>query len=151
MGGVCSGAGGTIYAGVLEDYIANEVRNRLAEFNALRGVEESEISPKINEQKIRISQIDGEIDDLLSKVVGANSVLMQYINEKIEALDTERRRLQEDVLTATCNQNKNNMDIITDHVEKWDDTSYEEKQSVADALIKVIHIADGNIEITWNI
>ena len=134
-----------------EDYIISEIREKLAEFNALRGQEESNASPKVNEGKIRISQIDGEIDDLLSKVVGANSVLMQYINEKIESLDAERRRLQEEVLSATCNQGKNSMGIITDHVEQWDDTSFENRQAAVDALIKVIHIADGNIEITWTI
>jgi len=73
------------------------------------------------------------------------------VNEKIEALDTERRRLQEEVLSANHNQGKTNMDAITDHVEQWDDTSYENRQAVVDTLIKVIHIADGNIEITWNI
>ena len=150
-GNDCSGAGGTLYADVLEDYIISEIRKRLAEFNSLRGQETSNISPKINENKIRISQIDSEIDDLLTKVVGANSVLMQYINEKIEALDTERRRLQEEVLSANHHQGKTNMDAITDHVEQWDGTSFENRQAVVDTLIKVIHIADGNIEITWNI
>lgn len=151
VGNSCKGTGGTIYAGVLEDYILGEIRQRLAEFNALRGKEASDTNPKINENKIRISQIDSEIDDLLSKVVSANSVLMQYINEKIESLDTERRRLQEEVLSANHNQGKTNMDAITDHVEQWDDTSFENRQTVVDTLIKVIHIADGNIEITWNI
>jgi hypothetical protein len=151
MGNACKGTGGTIYAGVLEDYVLGEIRKRLAEFNALRGQEVKDTNPKVNENKIRISQIDGEIEDLLSKVISANSVLKQYINEKIESLDTERWRLQEEVLSANHNQGKNNMDAITDHVEQWDDTSYENRQSVVDTLIKVIHIADGNIDITWNI
>jgi hypothetical protein len=43
------------------------------------------------------------------------------------------------------------MDAITDHVEQWDDTSFENRQAVVDTLIKVIHIADGNIDVTWNI
>ena len=38
-----------------------------------------------------------------------------------------------------------------DHVKKWQDISFEDKQAVVDALIKVIKVANGNIEITWKI
>jgi DNA invertase Pin-like site-specific DNA recombinase len=48
MGNACKGTGGTIYAGILEDYIISEIREKLAEFNALRGQEESNASPKVN-------------------------------------------------------------------------------------------------------
>ena len=98
-----------------------------------------------------MSEIDKEIDDLLSKVVGANAVLMEYINKKVEQLDTERKNLQEEILTLTHNQNAKDISTITKHVEVWENVSYEDKQSVVDTLIKVIRIADGNIEITWNI
>ena len=40
---------------------------------------------------------------------------------------------------------------ITNHVDKWDSMSFEDKQAVVDTLIKVIRIANGNIEITWRI
>ena len=43
------------------------------------------------------------------------------------------------------------MGQITDHVKKWQDISFEDKQAVVDALIKVIKVANGNIEITWKI
>jgi len=33
----------------------------------------------------------------------------------------------------------------------WETLSFEGRQAVVDTLIKVISIADGNIEITWNI
>ena len=98
-----------------------------------------------------MSEIDKEIDDLLSKVVGANTVLMEYINKKVEQLDTERKNLQEEIVSLTHNQKAKDIETVTNHVETWDSISYEDKQSVVDTLIKVIRIADGNIEITWNI
>ncbi|MBQ9079926.1 MAG: recombinase family protein, partial [Clostridia bacterium] len=106
---------------------------------------------KVNENKIRISEIDKEIEDLLSKVVGANNILMEYINNKIEALDAERKRLQEENVSLTYHSSADAINVITDHVAKWDETSFEDKQAVVDTLIKVITIADGNIEIVWNI
>ncbi len=43
------------------------------------------------------------------------------------------------------------MKQITNHVKTWETLSFEDRQAVVDTLIKVIRIADGNIEITWNI
>ena len=150
-GSKCGGTGGTVYADVLEDYMLEAIRKRLSEFQTLSKQTENRISPKVNENKIRISQIDREIDNLLSKVAGANEILMQYINDKIETLDGERKRLQEETLSFTHNPTENSLGIISNHVKKWEDATFEDRQSVVDVLVKVIHIADGNIEITWNI
>ena len=147
----CQGTGGTVYAVVLEDYIIKAIREKLSEFKTLTYQSEQKSKPKVNENKIRLSEIDKEIDDLLSKVVGANTVLMEYINKKVEQLDTERKNLQEEIVSLTHNQNAKDIETVTNHVETWDSISYEDKQSVVDTLIKVIRIADGNIEITWNI
>ncbi len=147
----CQGTGGTVYADVLEEYMLNAIRNKLSEFKTLSQKKKKQINPKINKNKIRMSEIENEINDLLSKVVGANAVLMQYINERVESLDTEQKKLQEENISLTCNQDKQNFDVISSHVQDWDNISFEDKQSVVNALIKVIHIADGKIEIMWNI
>ena len=147
----CQGTGGTIYADVLEEYMLNAIRNKLSEFKTLSQKKKKQINPKINKNKIRMSEIENEINDLLSKVVGANAVLMQYLNERVEGLDTERKKLQEENISLTCNQDKQNFDVISSHVQDWDNIGFKDKQSVVNALIKVIHIADGKIEIMWNI
>jgi len=146
----CKGTGGTIYADVLEDYIFNAIRSKLSEFTTLLKQQETSTNPKVNEYKVRMTQIDTEIEELLSKVVGANATLMQYINEKVDALDAERKHLKEEVLSLTCVQ-EDGLDAITNHVEQWYGTAFEDRQTVVDALIKVIRIADGNIDIAWKI
>ena len=98
-----------------------------------------------------MTQIGEEINDLLSKVGSANAILMKYINDKVSELDTERQTLQEEIISLTCTHTENKMGQITDHVKKWDNISFEDKQAVVDALIKVIKVANGNIEITWKI
>ena len=147
----CRGTGGTIYADVLEEYMLNAIRDKLGEFGTLSQKKEKRINPKINRNKIRMSEIDNEVNDLLSKLGGANEVLMQYINERVESLDAERKKLQEENISLTCNRDKQNFDVISSHVRDWDNISFGDKQSVVNALIKVIHIADGKIEIKWNI
>ena len=76
---------------------------------------------------------------------------LDAVIQKIESLDSERRRLQEKIQSLTYTHEKNDWGTIRNHVEKWDEVSFEDKQSVADTVIKVIHIADGNVEITWKI
>lgn len=148
----CKGTGATIYADVLEEYMLEAIRERLKDFTTLSKHTETIQNSKINQIKIRITEVEKEIEAMLSKVIGANSILMEYINQKIEALDSERKCLQSEVTALTYQQNNNNsFNIISDHVSKWNETSFEDKQTVVDTLTKLITIADGNIEITWNI
>ena len=102
-------------------------------------------------KKIRLTQIEEEIEELLSKVSGASGVLMKYIDEKVSELDAERKALLEEVVTANVTDTEGRPKQITNHVKAWETFSFEDRQAVVDTLIKVIRIADGNIEITWNI
>lgn len=147
----CPGTGGTVYADALEQYVFNKIKERLSEFPTLVQQKKHHIIPKVNENKIRLSEIDKEIEDLLSKVVGANAILMKYINNKAESLNAERQRLQEENHYLTYRSDNSSLNLISDHVEKWEKTTFEEKQAVVDSLIKIITIANGRIEITWTI
>lgn len=98
-----------------------------------------------------LTQIEEEIEVLLSKVSGEIGVLMKYIDEKISELDTERKALQKEIVTANVTDTEGRLKQIINHVKAWETLSFEDRQAVVDTLVKVIHIADGNIEITWNI
>lgn len=148
---LCPGAGGTIYADVVEDYILDAIREKLKEFRVLSRQEEQRTSPKLNENKIRLAEIEKEIEDLLSKVSGANAILMDYLNQKVAELDAERNRLREETLALSQQIDNTSLRAIENHVEKWDEATFEDRQAVADALIHVIRIADNEIEITWKI
>lgn len=72
------------------------IKERLSEFSALKesllfclsdtGEEQTNMT-----KKIRLTQIEEEIEELLSKVSGASGVLMKYIDEKVSELDAERK------------------------------------------------------------
>lgn len=147
----CTGTGGTIYADVLETYVFEEIKKRLAEFQSLSKPEESHINPKINQNKVRLAEIDKEIEALLPELISAGDVLKEYINTRVEALDAEKKALLEEITRLTHQADDSDLSTITNHVEKWEETDYKDKQTVVDVLIKVITVADGAIEITWNI
>lgn len=154
--GNCKGAGCTVYADVLEEYMLGAIKERLSEFTVLKeglpacvadaGEEQKNIT-----KKIRLTQIEEEIEELLSKVAGAGGVLIKYIDEKVSELDRQKKSLQEEIVTANVTDTEGRLKQITNHVKTWETFSSPDRQTVVDVLIEVIRIADGNIEITWKI
>lgn len=147
----CKGSGHTIYADVFEDYIFQEIKKELAKFQYLSEELAQTVSQSDNQSKIRIAEIDKEISSLLSKVSNANETLMNYINRRIEELDKEKQSLQAKLVEQSTNKPEEKLDKITDYVSKWTDLSLEDKQKIADILIKVIYIDEDVIEIEWKI
>ena len=147
----CKGSGHTIYADVFEDYVLEEIKKELAKFQYLSEELTQTVSLSDNQNKIRIAEIDKEITSLLSKVADANKTLMNYLNNRIEELDKEKQSLQEKLVESTANKPAQKLDKITDYVSKWTDLSLEDKQKIADILIKVIYIDEDVIEIEWKI
>jgi len=147
----CQGLGTTVYADVLEEYIFNAIKKKLAEFKTLSGHEQNRISPEFQKNEIELAKINNEISDLINKVAGANAILMEYINDKIEELHNKQREIQQKNILISQSIEMNNLNLIYNHVESWDKATFEDKQSVVDILIKVIRIKGNEIIIDWNI
>lgn len=132
------------------------VKEKLSEFSVLK---ESPLSypaasdenPQNIHKKMRLTQIEEEIGNLLSKVAEAEDVLMKYINEKVSELDIERKVLQEELAASNVTAPENRLNQITNHAIIWETLSFSDKQAVMDVLVTVIRIADGRLEITWNL
>ncbi|MCL2052213.1 MAG: recombinase family protein [Lachnospiraceae bacterium] len=148
---VCKGIGKSLYNGVLEDYISNAIKDKLAKFDELSGETENQANPKIEKNKLRVIEIDNEINGLLSKVANANNILMDYINKKAEELAKKKKELLQENLSMAQMTKKTNMDIVRNHVQNWDKTKMEDKQVIIDIFIKVIHVKKEEIIINWNI
>ena len=132
------------------------IKERLSEFSVLKEILPSYATAFSGEsknihKKIRLTQIEEEIEDLLSKVSETSDVLIKYIDQKVSALDTERKTLLEEIATANATGTENKIKQITNHVTAWETLSFEGRQAVADTLIEVIRIADGSMKIIWNI
>lgn len=144
----CPGTGGTVYAQLLEAYVSQEIQRRLGLFDKLCQREEPQLDRKCNEQRIRLTEIEREIDQLLCKVSGANDILLSYINSRVAQLDEERRQLQTE---AERLAHQEGTAAICNPAQLWTKASFAQKQAVADALIEIIKVADGEIEIIWKI
>ena len=148
---ICNGTGSKIYMNLVEESVLTNVKDRLAKFQTLSDHTQEKIQPKVKENELKLIRLDNEITDLLTKVVGANAVVMEYINKKIDELNTTRKKLLQENISIAQTVKKDTLSTVYEHVENWEKISFEDKQSVADILIKVIHIKDGKINIDWNI
>lgn len=149
----CSGTGCTVYAEVLEEYMASVIREKLSEFERLTGGNRYPENPRTKQHKLRLTQIDEEIRNLLSKIGGADEVLMRYISSRISELDVARSDLIEESKRPARRSSESGLmgnDVIN-HTELWDKITFEDKQAVTDILIKKISIGEGIMEITWNL
>lgn len=144
----CPGTGGTVYAQLLETYVSQEIQRRLGLFDKLCQREEPQLNRKRNEHRIRLAEIEREIEQLLCKVSGANDILLAYINSRVGQLDEERRQLQTE---AERLAHQEGTAAICNPAQLWTKASFAQKQAVADALIEIIKVADGEIEIVWKI
>ncbi len=147
----CRGAGHTIYASVLENYILQEMEKELAKLDYLSEELTQATTNENNHIKIDIAEIDKEIDSLLHKVSGANETLMVYINKRIEELDAKKNELIKKAAESTIRKPEKDLMQITDCISKWSELSLEDKQRICDILIKVVYIGEDTIEIEWNI
>lgn len=144
----CEGVGMTIYADMLEQYIFTAIEKKLKDINVLTTVDEPVINHSLNERKIQLCRLEAEIEELVGKINNANEILMKYINEKIEVLDTKRTELKKTINTIN-NLDGDNIQIIVNPAAKWGELSFADRQAVVATLISVIYVSENQIDITW--
>lgn len=56
-------------------------------------------------------------------------------------LDTEKNVIKKEIYKITSKAHDNSISVIKNHVDKWEELSFYDKQAVVDALIQVIYIS----------
>lgn len=146
----CKGCG-TVKAEELENLILDKIKNKLSEFTVIQNSDMSISNPKINTYKLKITDIENEINNLVCKISGANEILMKYINDKILELDNEKKQIYENILKLSGGVEKMDIKKIENYVSHWDETTFDDKRKIVDTLLKVIRISEGNIDIEWKV
>lgn len=136
----------------MENLIFREMSGKLKAFQSLNS---SPDSPKVNPQKKAIenglSKVEEKISVLMGKLIIANEVLTAYINKRVLELDGQKRELLKQL--AKCHTAKQNVDTndIQNYLSKWENLTLDDKRTVVDTLIAVIHATSERVEIKWKI
>ena len=106
----------------------------------------------VTKLKIRAEEIEKEIATLIDKIVSASTATMEYINERIDALDEEKKTVKEKIAQMSAEMyDRQNIGVISDYMSKWNDISIDDKLTVVDTLIESIHVGHGKVKIAWKI
>ena len=89
---------------------------------------------------------------MIDTLTGANPLLLQYANSRIEELDTERQKQLKLVADLTANSvSSSQIESISGYLENWDEVSFDDKRRVVDTLISKIEATSTERVIHWKI
>ena len=147
----CEGCG-TLKVRELEQFIYDEMLERMGEFQTLTGGDTTKTNPKITALNVELLQLEAEIEKLLDTLVGANRTLLSYANNKIEELDTKRQTLIRAIADISAEAvSPEHMKRISSHLDNWDRANFEDRRLVVDGLISQIRATEGEVKIEWKI
>ncbi len=147
----CPGPG-TLTRHELEKSVYDEMVKKMREFQTLRGSKAEGYNPKLTAARAKLVKIESEIEKLIDTLTGANPLLLQYANSRIEELDTERQKQLKLVADLTANSvSSSQIDSITGYLQNWDEVSFDDKQRVVDTLISKIEATSIERVIHWKI
>ncbi len=148
----CEGVGG-LHAKDIEAIVFESITDKLKEFSSLSAVQNVAENPKINEIRIEIVKLQGEIDNWATQIPLATPTVMKIINEKVEKLEQEKEAFEKKLRDLTVAQSSANcnVDEIRDYMSKWDELDTTDKMAVVDVLISVIRAGETTLEIEWKI
>ena len=149
--GSCEGAG-TLTAQSMEEFVYGEMVRKMQKFHTLKGGEEQSYNPKLTAARVALAKTESEIEKLLDTLSGANPLLLQYANTRIEELDAERQKQLRLVADLTANSvSASQIESITGYLNDWESVNFEDKRKVVDILISQIDATREEVIIHWKI
>ena len=141
---------GSMDADAVEAIVFAEMQKKLAEFKVLSKKEQEGCNLQVLQRKTRIEAIDDEIASLLGKIASANEAVTQYINDRVAALDAEKRDLYLQI-GQLDSARQDNISEISGYLEHWDELQIRDKLTVVDCFIDNIRATENSLEIKWKI
>ncbi|MFR0984857.1 MAG: hypothetical protein ACLSEN_09445 [Faecalibacterium sp.] len=129
-----------------------EMVEKMRKYHTLKGGKEPGYNPKLTAARVALAKTESEIEKLLDTLSGANPLLLQYANNRIEELDAERQKQLKLVADLTANSvSDTQIDCITNYLNDWESVSFDDKRKVVDILISHIDATSESVTIHWKI
>jgi len=147
----CEGCG-TLRTHEVEDFVYQEMYQKMSEFRSLTSGTPSKANPKLTALRVELERVEVEIEKLLDTLADATPTLLSYANTRIEKLDERRQdaiRRIADMTSETMTAEQVNR--ITDYLERWDDIGFDDRRLVVDGLVTRILATKESIKFEWKI
>jgi len=136
----------------LEQLVYDSIVEKLREFNDLSGRHNTSSNPKLTAAKVELAQVDADIEKLVDSLLGANTAVLSFANQKAEELEVRKQTLTKQIADLTdASIPAAKMTAITGYLDDWDNTGFDDKRQVADCLISAVRATSESIEIEWKI
>ncbi len=132
-----------------------------AVFNAMRERIESLVIAKKSAEipdteteniKAEIQRAEDEIHKLMDKLANADTVLFDYIQQRIKSLHERKSELENQLRTKTRKHKEINAEPLTEPLSRWDELTVQEKHEIAVTMIDAVIVSDETgIEIKFSI
>ncbi|MBK5239854.1 recombinase family protein [Clostridium sp.] len=146
----CEGFLETQHADILEKRIesrifieAEKIKNNILHYQESKRCD-------TNESKLKLLEIDNQIDTLMDQLSKASGITMEYVNRRIASLDNERNiissEMKKNIIVDVKTLSKED---LLKQVDNWVNLSLEDKKNVCKYFIDVIKLRDNLIDIEW--
>jgi len=135
----------------IEQAVYEAMKERLETLNIAKK-ENSKPDTETENTKAEILRINEEIRKLMDKLADADSVLFDYINERVSALHGRKTSLEEKLQAKDRKHKKIDIKPLEEPMNRWQELSVDEKHDIAVTMIDVIYLSDENgIDIHFSI
>ena len=144
----CEGPENTIYVDDIEEHVEKAIKDKAVSLSKMKSKVTKNESNVTNAEKIKIIEIDQQIENLLEQMAKSNAVVTEYINDKITKLHNEKNEILKTISEKNEKPNSNLEDILH-KINNWDTLEFDEKKMVTKELIQKIDLSDDKINIVW--
>jgi DNA invertase Pin-like site-specific DNA recombinase len=92
--------------------------------------------------KSEIIRLDDEIRKLMDKLANADSVLFDYIQDRVKTLHAKKSDFEEKLRTKARKHKEIDTAPLNDPMSRWDSLTVDEKHALAVTMIDVIYVSD---------
>jgi DNA invertase Pin-like site-specific DNA recombinase len=125
----------------VEEIVYNAMKERLHSLEIAKK-EKSKPDPEAENLKAEIIRADDEIRKLLDKLAEADTVLFDYIQERVKSLHEKKSVLEGKLRSKVRKHKAIDTAPLSDPMSRWDSLSNSEKHALAVIMIDVIYISD---------
>lgn len=147
----CSGHSVPVYVDKVEKIIEKYIIDRLNEIKKIEVWQKNVENPEINRIKLKVIEIDNEIDSILNQLTQVNGVAMKYVNDRISSLDGMKNSLLKELKRLTESDKCQSFTGVPDYADNWNGCSLDEKKIICGFFISTILIRDDEIIIDWKL
>lgn len=133
-------------AELLEDAVFEAMSNGISELK-IEKQEKSAVDTETEVLKSEILKIGDEIHKLMGKMAYADSVVFEYIQERINTLHSKKKEIERKIQTKARKQKSIKTKPLEEPLKHWNDMTIQQQHDIAATIIDCVYISHNNEEI----